>query len=212
MTGQRYTSLLYPLYKQQALLLRLNADMPEGLRVPEAQIEALDTASAHVQSTKDLECFFVVRSTLEETWRFNRQLIKLTQPAIQDSGEDSQLRLHETARDYEEGIYRIRLNLIDHWVPGKKRSVDGVREGAVATGKLLAGIEAIGAYGLQDPELFQAQDGKTLPYCDLAGLQQGSFVPGFSYWWCGWGREARFGVHRTDEVTAGRAVPSLVEC
>ncbi len=209
---------LYPLHKQQELLLRLNMQMPKGLQVPTSWIKSLDATTDHVQSVQDLECFYVVRSTLEETWNFNQKLIELTQPVTQDSGfckDDSQLQLHKSAWGYTAGIYRVRINLVDNWSPDKERSVDDVRRNAATTGKLLAGIEAVGAYGLQDPALFQSQDGKTLPYCDLAGLQQGdgfAQVPDFSLWWWSLGREARFGVRQSDEVTTGRSAPSLVEC
>ncbi len=190
--------------------------MSKDLQVPPSWIKALDTTTNHVQSVDALECFYVVRPTLEETRDFNQKLIELTQPAIQHSGkDDSQLQLHESARDYDAGIYRIRINLVDNWSPDKERSVDEVRGNATAAGKLLAGMEAVGAYGLQHPKLLQAQDGKTLPYCDLAGLEQGdgsTRVPDFSFWWCSLGCEARFGSRRSDEVTTGRAAPSLVEC
>lgn len=211
----RFASLLYSLDEQKALLLRLNGQLPKEQRFPASWLTKLDTTSDHVQSVEDLEFFFVVLSTLEKTWNFNQKLIELTQPEIWDSGfgkDETHLRLDPNAVAYKSGIHRIRINLVDNWLPESGRSVDQVRFHASAGGKKLAGIEVIGAYGLQDPKLLQSQDGETLPYCDLAGLQQGdgfARVPSFD--WDRGDRRARFRSWRSDGVDADYAAPSLRE-
>ena len=90
----RYTPYLHSLGDQLQLLRELNQRMPGMLRVSDAWLD-LDTASQHVQGVEDLEVFYVQLGTLEATWAFNQELVRLTQPAIYDSGfardQDSQL-------------------------------------------------------------------------------------------------------------------------
>ena len=211
----QFESLLYSLDEQKELLLRLNEQLPKEQRFPASWLTKLDTTSNHVQSVEDLEFFFVVLSTLEKTWNFNQKLIELTQPGIWDSGfgkDETQMRLDPNTVVYKPGIHRVRINLVDNWLPESGRSVDQVRFHASEGGKKLAGIEVIGAYGLQDPKLLQSQDGEALPYCDLAGLQQGdgfAQVPGFN--WNRSLRKAGFYSWRSDYVDANFAAPSLRE-
>ena len=212
----QFESLLYSLDEQKELLLRLNEQLPKEQRFPASWLTKLDTTSNHVQSVEDLEFFFVVLSTLEKTWNFNQKLIELTQPGTWNPGffgkDETQMRLDPNAVVYEPGIHRVRINLVDNWLPERGRSVDQVRFHASEGGKKLAGIEVIGAYGLQDPKLLQSQDGEALPYCNLAGLQQGvgfARVPGF-LWYRG-NRKARFYSWRSGDVFADFAAPSLRE-
>jgi hypothetical protein len=206
------THLLCSLDAQKELLLRLNRQMPKELQCPASWLD-LDTASDHVQSVEDLEFFFVVLSTLKETWDFNQGLIKLTQPGIWDSGfgkDEAQMRLDPNAVVYEPGIHRVRINLVDNWLPEGGRSVDRVRLHASAGSKKLAAIEAIGVYGLQNPELLQLQDGETLPFCDLAGLQQGGgFAQVPLFFWSRGYSEACFGSLSSGNVVANSAAPSV---
>ena len=211
----QFESLLYSLDEQKELLLRLNEQLPKEQRFPASWLTKLDTTSNHVQSVEDLEFFFVVFSTLEKTWDFNRKLIELTQPRTWDSGfgkDETQMRLDPNAVVYEPGIHRVRINLVDNWLPERGRSVDQVRFHASEGGKKLAGIEVIGAYGLQDPKLLRSQDGEALPYCDLAGLQQGvGFAQVPFFLWNRSYREAFFDSWRSDNVDANFAAPSLRE-
>jgi len=210
----QFASLLYSLDEQKERLLRLNGQLPKEQRFPASWL-TIDTTSNHVQSVEDLEFFFVVLSTLEKTWNFNQKLIELTQPGIWDSGfgkDETQMRLDPNTVVYKPGIHRVRINLVDNWLPESSRSVDQVRFHASEGGKKLAGIEVIGAYGLQDPKLLQSQDGEALPYCDLAGLQQGvgfAQVPYFS--WSRYGRWALFCSCQSGFVDARFAAPSLRE-
>lgn len=212
----QFAHLLCPLDEQRDILESLNRQMPRALRVPSMRLATLGTASDHVQSVEDLEFFFVVLDTLEKTWSFNQKLIELTQPGIWDTGfgkGETQMRLDPNAIAFSPGIHRVRINLVDNWLPESARSVDQVRFHASERGKKLAGIEAIGACGLQNPKLFQVQDGETLPYCDLAGLQQGdgfARVPAFR--WNRFSRGAHFGSWPSDRVSAYYAAPSLREC
>lgn len=210
----QFAHLLRPLDEQLDTLQSLNERMPRGMRIPGTWF-FIDTASDHVQSVDDLETWFVELPVLEQTWAFNQKLIELTQGDVWDSGfakDAAHLRLDPNAKARKPGIHRIRINLVDHWSLERTRLVDEVRRNAAIIGKKLAGIEVIGAYGLQDRKLLQSQDGRTLPYCDLAGLQQGSVfnkVPDFG--WRRGSRQARFSSWKSNCVEAGYAAPSLVE-
>lgn len=210
----QFASLLYSLDEQKALLLRLNGQLPKEQRLPASWLTKLDTTSNHVQSVEDLEFFFVVLSTLEKTWNFNQKLIELTQPGIWDSGfgkDETQMRLDPNTVAYKPGIHRVRINLVDNWLPESGRSVDQVRFHASEGGKKLAGIEVIGAYGLQDPKLLQSLDGEALPYCNLAGLQQGDFAHAPSLTWNRYYRRVYLFPSQSDGVYANYAAPSLRE-
>lgn len=172
----RFAHLLRPTSRQAADLCKLNEKMNKDMRVPDSWLDNLETDDEHVQSLERLKVYFVVKDTLKETLAYNWKLVGLTQPAIYHSGfstNAANLRLDKTACDYAPGVHLITINLVDNWEPQNGRSVDQVRRSALATGQKLAGIEVLAAYALQDPRLLQSQDGKNLPYCNLAGLQQG---------------------------------------
>ncbi len=69
-------------------------------------------------------------------------------------------------------IELVRINLVSHWVSGERSTVREVRTTAQAMGEELAGLEVLSAYGLH-PELFEHQDGETLPCARLASLRVG---------------------------------------
>ena len=206
----RYNPYLHSLGDQLQLLRDLNRQMPRKLRVSDAWLD-LDTASQHVQGVEDLEVFYVQLGTLEATWAFNQELVRLTQPAIYDSGfarDARSMRLHRTAHRYEPGIHRVWINLVDNWDPEKGRTVDAVRARTV---RELAAVEAVGAYGLQDPRLYQSQDGVNLPYFDCAGLEQGDGIRLVLYSiWNEFGRGVGFSSCSADSVDRNFAAPSLV--
>ena len=172
----RYDQYLRPLDEQMELLRDLNRRVPSELRISDAWLD-VDTTSDHVQGVENLEHWFIWLDTLEKTWAFNQELVRLTQPAIYDSGFDRSaraMRLNRLAHQYEPGVHKVNLNLVDNWDPSPGgRNVDTVRNRAAAVGKELAAVEPLGAYALQDPKLYQLQDGENLPYFDCAGLEQG---------------------------------------
>lgn len=210
-----YAPLLRTLDEQKALLLKLNGRMPRLQRVPLSWFTNLGTKSDHIQTVEDLEFFFVVPGMLEETWYFNQRLIEFMQPSISVGTfdrDEKHLRLDPNAVTYKPGIHRVRINLVDNWLPGIERSVDVVRHRAATSGRKLAGIEAIGAYGLQDPKLLQSQNGETLPFCDLAGLQQGdSFSLAPSLQWKQNILEADFDVWESKVPDDGSAAPTILK-
>ena len=207
----RYNQYLRPLDKQLEFLWKLTPKLPEALRVDSSWLD-VDTTSDHVQSVEDLEVFFLVSDTLEKTLALNWELMKLTQPAVYHSGfetDAANLRLGPNTRWYEPGLHRVRINLVDNWDPKQGRSIDQVRTRVAGTDTLLASIEPIGAYAVHS-ELFQQQDGENLPYCDLAGLQQGrgfAQVPLFRWY----GIDSRAYLRSWGSGDAGRryAAPSL---
>lgn len=169
---------LHSLAKQKATLIAFNAQAPKNIRVPSEWLESLSTSSRHVQSVEDLEIFVVWCGSLEKTWHYAYELMKFVQAgAIGNSGfqtDEAHMRLDPTAFAYAKpGVYRVRINLIDHWSPGKKRSVNQVRALAENSGQKLASIEAVFGYALQARQLIRLQDGVNLPYCDAAGVQCG---------------------------------------
>ena len=209
----KFVHLLRLTSRQAADLRKLNKKMNKDMRVPDSWLNNLETDDEHVQSLERLKVYFVVKDTLEETLAYNWKLIELTQPAIYHSGfstNAANLRLGKTACDYAPGVHLIEINLVDNWEPKNGRSVDQVRHSALDKGQKLAGIEVLAAYALQDPKLLQSQDGENLPYCDLAGLQQGGGfgqAPGFR--WGSSGREAYLGSWNSDDVYRGYAAPSV---
>lgn len=206
----RYDQYLHSLDDQLQLLRDLNQRMPRKLRVPDAWLD-LDIDSEHSQGVEDLEFFYVHLDTLEATWAFNQKLVELTQPSIRDSGfrkGAADMRLHSSAHQYAPGIHRVRINLVDNWEPKKGRNIDQVRH---RTTRELAAVEPIGAYALQDPRLYQSQDGENLPHFDMAGLEQGVGFARVPY--SRWGRISRwvyFGADLSDFVARFYAAPSRV--
>ncbi len=210
----RYDQYLHSLTDQLELLKDLNKRMPRDLRIPKGWFD-LNPTSVHVQTVEDLESFHVEFDTLEKTWAFAQKLVELTQPAIYDSGFDrdanSMRRNIYAARWYgKPGLYDVRINLVDHWDPDKGRSVIQVRDRARGISQELAATEAIEAYGLQDPRLYQSQDGENLPYFDCAALEQGDgFRPAPYSIWDGIYREVYFGSFSAGYVDRNYAAPSL---
>lgn len=170
-----YSSDLYSLEEQKEILLRLNEQLPAEQQVPTAWITGLVTTSDHVQSVNDLEFFFVVPGTLEETWRFNRALILASCPELHKDyrGDDKIVRLDFSGANYEPGIHRVRINLVDGWVPGNDLgpSAEEARHKARCAEKKLAGAEVLGAYALHPKLPALMSGGYDLPGCNLAGLQ-----------------------------------------
>ena len=215
----QFAHLLRPLSDQAENLRNLNKQMPKGKRVPDSWLEALDIASDHVQSIEDLEFFFVVPTgALKKVIEYQVELVKLTQPGIWRSSDfDSEIDdayLDDTAAKgmyLKPGIYRRRINLVSYWDPKNGSSVDSARKKALASGTLLAGLSAVGAYALQDPELYQKQDGQNLPYFDIAELRSGDGgFEAFCSYWRSDDRRARFGSYGSGYVDQGWAQPSFV--
>ena len=215
----QFSHLLRSLSAQAESLRSLNEQMPKGKRVPDSWLEALDAASDHVQSVQDLEFFFVVPTgSLKEVIEYQVQLMKLTQPGIWRSSDfDNEIDgayLDGTAdKDMfaKPGIYRRRINLVSYWDPKNGSSVDLARSQATESSIKLAGLSAVGAYALQDPELYQKQDGENLPYFDIAELRSG--VGGrraFCSHWRSGARAACFRSFRSAFVRQRCARPSFV--
>lgn len=188
----QFAHLLRPLSIQAENLRNLNKQMPKGMRVPDSWFDELDVNSDHIQSIEDLETFFVVPSNrLKDVIDYQINLIDLTQPGIFYSPSfDSEVDgayLDDTANKSmfaKPGIYRVRINLVSFWDKEEGISNDKVRLLATQCDIKLAGLAAVGAYALQDPELCQLQDGENLPHCDIAELRcgdDGSRVLSFSW-------------------------------
>lgn len=215
----QFAHLLRPLSDQAETLRTLNKQMPKGKRVPDSWLESLDTVSDHVQSIEDLEFFFVVPTgALKKVIEYQVELVKLTQPGIwRSSSFDREVDgafLDDTAAKgmfLKPGIYRRRINLVSYWDLKNGSSVDSAREKALASGTLLAGLSAVGAYALQDPELYQKQDGENLPYFDIAELRSGDGGShAFCSFWFSCVRKVHFYSYGSDSVYQHYAQPSFV--
>lgn len=177
----QYDQYLHSLSDQFELLKELNRKMSPDLRIPDGWFD-IDLApfGSHKQSVEDLVTFHVELATLEQNWVRAKEWIGLTQPAIWDSGfarDANSMRLHRSARRYDcPGLYIVRVNLVDHWggSPDKSRTLDQVSDRAQRASQELASTEGVEGYSLQDPRLYQLQDGENLPYLDCAGIEQGS--------------------------------------
>lgn len=193
--------------------------MPKGMRVPDSWLKNLDTASDHVQSVEDLEFFFVVPTgALKKVIEYQVRLMKLTQPNIWRSSDfDNEINgayLDDTADKNmfaKPGVYRRRINLVSYWDPKNGSSVDSARSQATESSIKLAGLSAVGAYALQDPELYQKQDGNNLPYFDIAEIRSG--VGGRKAFYSNWrsdDRKACFYSCSSGAVDRSYARPSFV--
>lgn len=84
-------------------------------------------------------------------------------------------------------------------------TVDAVRA------RTIRELAVVGAYGLQDPRLYQSQDGVNLPYFDCAGLEQGDGFRHVPYSvWDEFDREVYFSSDSAGLVDRCDAAPSLV--
>ena len=192
-TSKKYSQYLLPLDKQLDNLRILNNQMPDELRLDEGDFDKVKTRSDHTQMVNDLEFLFVAKSTLQETMLYALRLIELTQPSINYHNSFKMnvgcISLDPSAfidAYRNPGIRILHINLVgDKWSTSIKRgSIELLRAEALRRRIRLAAIEPILAYGLQKPEFLQAQDGNELPFCSLAGIQQGNdplYVPNFRW-------------------------------
>ena len=175
-----YRPLLYSLERQKSALRELNNRISGEMRIPDSWIEKLDTKSDHVQKIEDLESFFVVKETVEETLKYQAILVNLNNivgrsPGMGDVIEHLKLDRSANSSMYERpGVYRVRINLVDNWHPSGT-IVSKARTDAAAIGNKLAGLPAIGAYALQDPRLVRALNGRDLPYIIIADISHDIF-------------------------------------
>jgi hypothetical protein len=164
----RYGLLLKKTSQQLETLRRFNERMPKGLRIPEFWFDNVETKDDHVQSTNSLVSYLVVKNTPEETLEYNLRLFRLAYPRTKGLGAFRVIISQLTSGKYRSGaINSFTIDLTDNWSPHNGLSIHA----AFALKKNLAGIEALAAYVLQDPELIRRQDGNYLPYCNLAGLR-----------------------------------------
>lgn len=95
---RKYDIYLQSLSDQLEMLRELNEQMPDELRVPDDWLDQ-EAVSSHTQSVTDLEFFFVVLDSLENTRKFNFKLIQLTHPYflnVSDGLDVAPMRLHQS--------------------------------------------------------------------------------------------------------------------
>lgn len=177
----QYAKFLYSLEKQKVELKHINGQMARKKQVPKLFFDKINTDDGgHIQMGESLNYIYIESSeSLEETFDFNLEIIRITQPNIYppDFAKDTKhLVRHQKARKYKPGAHVININLFANWAPDEGRSVRQLRKSPLETGVWFGAIEPIGAYGSQDPLLLQSQDGVSHPYQDQAGLIQVSGV------------------------------------
>ena len=208
----RYNQYLHSVSDQFDFLRDINRRLPRDLQIPAVWFDLdISAASGHVQSVEHLKTLHVEHDTVAKRLAVAQELVRLTQPAIYDSEfarDADSLRLNRTARRYATtGLYLVGVNLVDNWDPEKGRNIDQVR----TRGQELAATEAIEAYALQAPELYQSQDGENLPYFDCAGLEQVARFAQVPYSdWNRFNRLVYFDAYRSDNVSRNYSAPSLV--
>ena len=213
----RYTDHLLSLEQQLERLQRYNSQYWEN-RLTEAELAAVVTASEHTQHVTDLEFLHVEFGSREETAEMWWRVYVGEQP---DSWRWDELKLDpehfqllvSNVRTYEPGIHVVRINLVAHWELQDGRTLEQVRERAVARDQIMAQLEVMSAYGLHT-ELFREQDGENLPYSDMAGtvvtVPGGSLPHALCVNWVPFSR-ARFYAHWVGGRTYLWAAPVLRE-
>lgn len=176
---------LFSLEEQRRRLRLLNSLLESS--VPEAWFDKIDTKSNHTQSIRDLEFLFIVPTdNFRDTLRYQLSLLELSlQTKIEICDEfdidDSALVVNADRDLYKNaGIYRLRIDLLSGWDPLFGSMTDVIRQQTKARGVIIDGIPALGAYAAQSPRLFKSQNGRDLPYLDIADIQIGEghdYVP-----------------------------------
>ena len=186
---QQFIHLLRPISQQAVELRRLNSEMPEDMRVPDSWFDDLNTDSDHIQKIEDLEILFIspkkigTFKSMRAIIEYQIKLVELTQYSVWSSPDFNKIIDHcwpdESANKsilINPGIHRLRINLVSYWNPkstNRKISADLMRK-QPSINVLLAGVAAIGAYAVQDPDLYRSQDGINLPCFYLADLKSGA--------------------------------------
>lgn len=215
----RYKPHLLGLEDQLNLWEVLDANVWNGQVKANGWFDSVDTTSNHIQSVDDLEIFYIEFGSPELNIEAYWKAIKVNQPNVwRYNGlktDPEHFRLAPQARQYEPGIHRIRINLVAHWEPEDGRSVSQVRQQASLMSEAVAAAEVMAAYAVQY-ELLRQQDGRNLPYADMAGYE--ATVPGAEAWagcpyiyWNQVIREVSLDAGWSDSVNDYWAVPVLRE-
>jgi hypothetical protein len=173
-TSTRYNHLLLSLSDQLELLRRYNTHYWDNYLTDE-QLAGFHTASVHPQQVDDLEILHVAfpspQQDVEMWWRVlaGEQANSWRWSGFKTDARHLR-RLDHSVREYAPGIHRVRINLVAHYEPERGHFVGIVRAQAKSSGEILAHAEVLSAYGLH-PELLREQDGRDLPYANVAGFQ-----------------------------------------
>lgn len=216
----KYSHLIPSLTEQVEVLKQYLTVEPELL----AQLNRVIDDGAP-QRIDDCKVVVVWLSDLRTTVQFYQQMAEQRQVEAGANpnwyGVDfSKLRmeLDKSAYQYPEGKFRVYvvsgLNLLDNWDPENGSSVEQARQttqARQATGEqcYLASFEALALYAMA-PKLYQAQNGKALPFYDLAGIRSGDDLgeSPCSLWYAD-DREVSFLSYGADLVYSGYAQPSF---
>lgn len=187
--GARFDELLLSCVAQLDRLREYNAKYWDN-RFTDEDFAAVDLqlgqvlANGHTQHLDDLLSYHVTFGSVQETIEMWMRVYKgefpnaeLWETLVFD---DEHFRLHKLAASYEPNtITVVRVNLVSHWEPEDGRTVEEVRVKAEAASETLAQLELVSIWGILT-ELFQKQNGKDLPWTDMAGTEV--TVPGSDAW------------------------------
>jgi hypothetical protein len=173
------------------------------------------------QTIDDCQAVVVWLGNLRATLWFYQLMVRTRQMKANAKSEcpvQPCIVLDGTAFDYgaKPGVYVVSgLNLLNGWEPESGSSVSLARQATMAKCQngeecFLASIEALALYAAADPKLYQAQDGETLPFYDLAGIASGDGFSKSPYSsWSDEFREVFFDWHSVDGVESAFAQPSF---
>ncbi|HSH31199.1 MAG TPA: hypothetical protein VK963_00860 [Candidatus Saccharimonadales bacterium] len=172
----RYTAMLVSPIDWLARLREYNAKYWgnkfafEDFAKAEAQLALVPTG--HVQGVDNIFGFHAQGDSLKETFEMWYKVYQGELPSTWRWPElkmnAKRLRLHKLARPYEPGIHLVNIDLVAHWEPEDRRTVEEVREQAKSSGEILAQLEVVSIYGVLT-RLFMEQDGENFPYSDMPG-------------------------------------------
>lgn len=187
--GARFDEFLLSCVAQLDRLREYNAKYWDN-RFTDEDFAAIDLqlgqvlTNGHTQHLDNLISYHITFGSVQETLEMWMRVYKgefpnaeLWETLVFD---EEHFRLHKLAATYEPNtITVVRVNLISHWEPKDGRTVEEVRAQAEAAGETLAQLELVSIWGILT-ELFQMQDGKDLPWADMAGTE--ATVPGDDAW------------------------------
>ncbi|MBI2797906.1 hypothetical protein HYX70_01230 [Candidatus Saccharibacteria bacterium] len=170
----RYNAQLLTIHEQMALLREYNAGY-WNYALSDEDFERVFSEDdlEHAQQIDDLLLLYVdlgsPDATFETWWRVIRVDHDNTR-AERMCADADHLRLNSSACNYERGIHLVHIDLLANWEPSKGRMVGNICQRSEKKSRNLAHAEVLAAYAYH-PKLLQQQDGKRLPYVEMAGYE-----------------------------------------
>ena len=171
--------LANPLCAQYSALKMMNDSMPAELRVDDSWFEADDVKHVEIKNEDigNFDFYFVAKETLELTFKYNFELMKLKHGRSFHYPEwlvsnISDVRIDNVGYNYAPGIHIIRTNLLNGW-NGEDTNYDAPffrRIAARDGGKKLIGVELLSSFAMQPMIFWKNFDGVLYPKYCMAGI------------------------------------------